>query len=821
MMRPQRLMRQPRGSGGELRDQVRHQRKVTVSGLDADALTRKNHDVYESPIDAVLSVPPPPVTEVDAVALAAVTFGLAADRAVDVGSERDKAFLLHAGDRPVAVMKVSNVAEHSDVLDMEAAAALHAVSVDVDLPIALPHATADGAYRAAWASEQGIHWVRMYDVLAGTRRADATSLSDAAITAWGTTAARLGRALRGFIHPRAIRTLPWDVQHALQVRPMLTCIADRAVREMVARTLDRFAEMVSPRWPGLRSQVVHGDLTTDNAILDHDGSITGIVDFGDMSHTALLVDVVAVLDSLAARRQGDEMLRVARLVVDGYERVTPLEAGELSMLGELWAARTAVGLAIGSWRAAEALEDAAFAQRYHPHAATMLDHLLTVGWARLAGELGGAHHGGDGASSAALAARRHVFGPATEALSYDEPIHMASAHGTWMIDVHGRRYLDMYNNVPCVGHSHPRVTEAIARQSRTLNTNMRYLHSGAIELAERLVATCPPALDTVFFVNSGSEANDLAWRLATTFTGNSGGLCTSHAYHGLTAAIAPLSPETMPEGATPPSVDTWAPTDTYRNLHTGTGELAAAIERLAARGVAPAMAILDGVLQSDGVHDLPPEQVQALVWLTHQAGGLWVADEVQGGHGRTGEAMWSFERFGIEPDIVTLGKPMGNGHPVGAVITRRDIAERFASGTVFFSTFGGNPVSMAAAHAVLDVLADERVLPRVVEAGEKLRAAAREASEGYGFVGDVRGIGLANAIEIVTDRDSSSPDPVMAERLKNGLRRHGVLVGTTGARGNVLKVRPPLAFTAADVPEFITAFAAALAEHGGTRSQHA
>jgi 4-aminobutyrate aminotransferase-like enzyme len=266
----------------------------------------------------------------------------------------------------------------------------------------------------------------------------------------------------------------------------------------------------------------------------------------------------------------------------------------------------------------------------------------------------------------------------------------------------------------------------------------------------------------------------------------------------------------LPPEAVPPTVDTWTPTDTYRRLHTGTEGFAAALARLAARGVAPALVILDGVLQSDGVHDLDPGHVQALLRLTRAAGGLWVADEVQGGHGRTGEAMWSFERFGIEPDIVTLGKPMGNGHPVGAVITRRDIAERFADGTTFFSTFGGNPVSMAASHAVLDVLADERVLPRVVEAGEALRTATRAVAEQHECIGDVRGIGLANAIEIVTDRATTTPDPAMADQIKNALRRHGVLVGTTGVHGNVLKVRPPLAFTAAEVPVFTAALQAAL-----------
>jgi len=343
-----------------------------------------------------------------------------------------------------------------------------------------------------------------------------------------------------------------------------------------------------------------------------------------------------------------------------------------------------------------------------------------------------------------------------------------------------------------------------------LNTNLRYLHHSAIELGERLVASCPPGLDTVLFVNSGSEANDLAWRIARHHTGNAGGLCTDFAYHGITEAIAALSPETLPADGLAPQVETWVPADAYRGLHLSTAGFAGALERLAANGFGPAAAILDGVLQSDGVLDLEPAHVQELVRLTHRAGGLWIADEVQGGHGRTGEAMWSFERFGITPDFVTLGKPMGNGQPVGAVITRRELVERFARDTVFFSTFGGNQVSMAAAHAVLDVLADERVLPRVSAAGSALREAVRVATAGHDQIGDVRGTGLANGIEVVTDRGSKTPDRVAASAIKDGLRRRGVLVGTTGRAENVLKIRPPLAFTAELVPRFVDALTATL-----------
>jgi 4-aminobutyrate aminotransferase-like enzyme len=602
--------------------------------------------------------------------------------------------------------------------------------------------------------------------------------------------------------------MPWDVQHALTTRPMLRHVRDPDARRAVTRVLDRFDDVVVARWPALRAQVVHGDLTSDNALVDDDGLVTGIVDFGDMSHTALMTDVASMLDSICSGRVGDDLFRTARLLLDGYQRVTPLEPMELELVGELWAARTALGVAIASWRAAEGLEaDTEFATRYVASSLRMIDAILSAGWETVRDGFTG---GRDATAPDLALRRRRVFGPAVESLSYDEPVQMARAAGTWMYDSGGRVYLDAYNNVPAVGHAHPRVTEAIARQSRVLNTNLRYLHASAIELAERLTATCPPSLDTVFFVNSGSEANDLAWRLATTFTGNAGGLCTTRAYHGISHAIAPFSPETLRAEQLPPWLERWRPTDTYRDRHTDGSEFADALARLAARGHAPAMAILDGVLQSDGVFDLSPALVQEWVHMTRAAGGLWVADEVQGGHGRTGEAMWSFERFGIEPDVVTLGKPMGNGHPVAAVITRGDVAERFAADTVFFSTFGGNQVSVAAAHAVLDVLRDERVLPRVVEAGEALRAAVREVTVDDERVGDVRGIGLANAIEVVRDRVSKEPDAATADRVKNALRRYGVLVGTTGWDGNVLKVRPPLAFTAREVPVFTRALTSAL-----------
>ena len=762
-------------------------------------------------MDRVLAAARPAFDTESALDIARRTFDIAAERARDLGSERDQAFLLlDPRDAPLAVLKISNAAEDPATLDMEALAVLHAQRVDPSLPLAIPwlvpgalHESSDPSdRRVAIAAPDGEHQVRAYPILPGRDRIDASTLSDAALASWGATAARLGRALRGFFHPSAQRTMLWDVQHAGRTRDLLGSVRDQRHRALVETVLDRFETAVVPIWPTLRAQVIHTDLTTDNALADDDGNVTGIVDFGDMSHSALIVDVASLLDSLMNGRTDDELFRSARLVISGYEAITPLEPLELLLLPELLAARAAVTIAISSWRSEQGLEDATFAERYNGPVARTIETLLDVGWEDAGRRLGANIE----RRSAGLAARRDaVIGPAMEPLSYDDPIHVVAAGGAWMTAADGRRYLDAYNNVPCVGHGHPRVTEAIARQSRLVNTNMRYLYESAIELAERLIATMPPeaGLDTVMFVNSGSEANDIAWRLATTFSGHRGALCTAFAYHGVTEATAALSPESWQAVRSPDHVERWEPPDRLRDRHLDGRPFDEAVARLATRGYAPAAVILDGLLTSDGYLD--PGHALAGEWLeaAHAAGGLWIADEVQGGHGRTGHHMWSFQHLGLLPDIVTIGKPMGNGHPLGAVVTRREIAARFGDETVFFSTFGGNPVSAVAGLAVLDVLEDEHVLDRVIRVGDGLTAAIRDITAPHASVLDVRGVGLAIGVEVV--------DRATAAAVKEGMRERGVLIGTAGRDGNVLKIRPPLAFSEVDVSVLADALAATLA----------
>lgn len=554
------------------------------------------------------------------------------------------------------MLKVSNAAESTATLDREALVVSHIARVDPSIPVARPlmHLTADDpddplSYRALSGGDQA-NWCRAYPVIAGRMRCRPSELSDRAVVAWGETVARLGRAMRGFSHPSAHRFLPWDLKAMPMIRGMVAAIRNPEWSTAVEQVLDRYDAAIAPRWESLRAQVVHGDLNVDNAVLDEDG----IIDFGDMSHTALITDLASVIDSLVLDRPADEPFRVARLVLDGYQRITPLETGELLLISDAWAARAAAGIAIASWRSAEGLEDPQFAERDLVPLCAALRRIIDTGFDEAAQRVSGIRP--TPSRGELIQRRQDAFGPAVEPLNYEEPLLVHHASGVWMYDANGDRFLDAYNNVPGVGHAHPRVNEAIAQQSRLVNTHMRYLHPTAVELAERLLATCPSGLDTVLFVNSGSEANDLAWRLGTHVTGRHGALCTHFAYHGISEAIAPMSPEVLFKGQHSSHVERWwLPAAAYRGEHLDASQFTQALGRLEAKGLPPAAVILDGVMQSDGVQVLSPEYVRDLVRRTREAGALWIADEVPGGHGRTGDAMWSFQRFGIDPDFITLG----------------------------------------------------------------------------------------------------------------------------------------------------------------------
>lgn len=401
-----------------------------------------------------------------------------------------------------------------------------------------------------------------------------------------------------------------------------------------------------------------------------------------------------------------------------------------------------------------------------------------------------------------LRRRARALGPAYR-LFYETPLQLESGSGAWLHDVAGRRYLDCYNNVAVVGHAHPAVVEALAGQAGRLNTHTRYLHEGIVEYAERLIGLLPGGLDVCMFTCTGTEANDLALRMARAVTGNTGAVTLTDAYHGHSAAVYPLSTEDCPEHERPPWVAVAPAPDEYRagardrreGFAAGCGAVVGeAAAELAASGHGAALFLCDTAFSSNGVLTPPPVYLQTAFDRIRGAGGLAVADEVQAGLWRCGEWAWGFEATGVTPDIVTLGKPLGAGYPLAAVVTRQEIAREFARGHHYFNTFGGSPVAAAVGLAVLDVIEREGIVQNVQATGGYLANGLHALHARHALVGDVRGRGLFFGVELVRDRATREPAPGAAARIRERLRENGVLLGTTGPHGNVLKIRPPLVF---------------------------
>ena len=417
----------------------------------------------------------------------------------------------------------------------------------------------------------------------------------------------------------------------------------------------------------------------------------------------------------------------------------------------------------------------------------------------------------DGTADPLIVSRERVLGPAYR-LFYDQPVHLVRGQGSHLFDADGVRYLDAYNNVASVGHCHPHVVDAVSRQMATLNTHTRYLHRGIVEYSERLLASMPAAVDQVMYACTGSEANDLALRVAEMRTGATGVVITRDAYHGNTASTTAISPSLGGATRVGPNVRVVDPPDTYRANAEGvaarfTADVARAADELIAVGYGMSSLIVDTIFSSDGIYadtSVLGDAVEAVRAL----GGVFIADEVQPGFARTGASMWGFDRHGLVPDIVTTGKPMGNGIPIAAMAAQADVLEPFARGVPYFNTFGGNPVSIAAASAVLDVIEQEQLMANAATVGEALRA--KLASIDDHRLGDVRGAGLYVGVEVVADREGGMPDRAQARRLVNALRERQVLISVCGHDGNVLKIRPPLVFSLADVDWFYSAFTDAL-----------
>ena len=424
-------------------------------------------------------------------------------------------------------------------------------------------------------------------------------------------------------------------------------------------------------------------------------------------------------------------------------------------------------------------------------------------------------------SNSALLARRFATIGRHSPLFYEEPIHLVQGSGVWLTDVTGRRYLDAYNNVPHVGHAHPRVVEALRAQASTLNIHTRYLNERVVEYAEELLARFEPELDRVLFANSGSEANELAFRIARQHTQATGILVTDFSYHGNTTLLAGITTGLKTREGLAPNVRSFPVPDLDAAANAGrTPEevreealihVDRAIAELIREGHGVCAVILESIFSTEGLPTVPEGYVEGIAARVRAAGGLVIGDEVQAGLGRIGSHFWGYQRYDLVPDFVTLGKPLGNGHPLAAVVTREALLEEFGTYNEFFNTFAGNPVSSAVGLEVLSIIDDEQLVSRSKRLGSTIRAELTTLTDSHDLLGPVKGDGLFFGFSVFQDPEHQVPDPVATKQLVEAIKTRDVLLSKIGPTGSVLKIRPPLAIEESHLPLLLGAIRDAVA----------
>ena len=729
---------------------------------------------------ALLVTDAPRFTAGDAARLAEQLFGVRG-RAEVLPSERDQNFLVWADQevRPTGVLKIANAGEQREVLEYQNEVIRRLAERCPELrfpriPGEIARVQSGGA----------AYFARLLSWVPGECLANIAPHSDEVLSSLGRALGQIDRALEGFSHPAAHRDLHWDIRHAGLARTHLHLLPDARRRIVEAG----FAAWERIDWQALRSGVIHGDANDYNVLVEN-GRVVSILDFGDSVHTAIVCDLAIAIAYVMLGKS--DPIAAARCVVEAYLAEYPLTPAEVDGLFTLAIARLCLSVCYSAHHANTAPQNEYLGVTDAP-AWALLEQLeeFPADWPRDVFRRACSRR-----QSNLPAGRAQHLGPSLS-LSYQRPLHITRGWRQRLFSADGRGYLDCVNNVTHVGHCHPRVLEAAAAQARELNTNTRYLHENLVEYLERLTAMLPPPLSMVYLVCSGSEANELALRLARAHTGRDQVIVVDAAYHGNSNALIDLSPYKFngPGGRGKPAhVHVVPQPDVYRGT-----DYAGTVRAAARQADGLAAFFCESALSCAGQIILPPGYLREAFAGVREAGGVCVADEVQTGFGRAGSHFWMFETQGVVPDIVTLGKPIGNGHPMGAVITTPEIAASFANGMEYFNTFGGNPVSCAVGLAVLDVIRDEGLQENARTTGEYLLAGLKDLAGRHAIVGDARGQGLFVGIELVRDRETKEPAGQEAAAIVEAMKDRGVLLSTDGPFHNVIKIKPPMVFSRAD-----------------------
>ncbi len=600
----------------------------------------------------------------------------------------------------------------------------------------------------------------------------------------------------------------WDLQFALLSAPNLDLIKNPGDRRIATYFLQQFEYLVRPQLPNLRKGVIHSD-ANDNNILVKGDNISGLIDFGDAVYSPIINELaIAISYCLMVE---EDLIKSTIAIVRGFHSKFPLEEIEIDLLYYLIAARLTVGVC-----------QAAYSENKYPGDKYLLISQksawdLLYRWVELnpiyftdsIKDALGFQKSNDSISRF-INIREKYLNPSLS-VSYNTPIKMEKAAFQYMYSADGTTYLDCVNNICHVGHAHPAVVAAASKQMAILNTNTRYYYDTLNSYAEKLASRFPDPLEVVFLVNSGSEAGDLAQRIARTVTGNKATVVVEHAYHGNTLAgieVSPYKHDGKGGAGRTDHIYCLDIPDGYRGEfkydYTDAGiQYAKQIDGVLKKGAPIAAFYCESIIGCGGQVTLPEGYFEYIYKKTRAVGGLCIADEVQVGFGRVGESFWGFQLQSVVPDIVVIGKPMGNGHPLAAVVTTREIADAFNSGMEYFSSFGGNPVSCAIGEAVLDVIESEGLQENALETGNYFKNGLNELARKYPLIGDVRGYGLFLGVEMVEDPDNLMPATAKANQIVESMKEAGILLSTDGPFNNVIKIKPPMTFTKSNVDRVI------------------
>ena len=615
------------------------------------------------------------------------------------------------------------------------------------------------------------------------------------------------------------RKLDWDLQHINQCRALRTYISNPAERKLVDYFFLQWDQQVYPQLAGFRKSIIQNDANDWNILVKGD-QVSGIIDFGDSAFTPLINELaIAITYSVFGK---DDPIASALPIIEGYTSTLKLLEEEIDLLYYLIAGRLIMSVC-KSAHEKKLKPDSEYITISEKPAWDLLKKWAAINPVKAKNEF---------RKAAGLPLqeipkidevleRRHASLSPILSVSYKKPIYMESAAFQFMFDRYGNSYLDAYNNIPHVGHQHPRVVESGQKQMAKLNTNTRYLYDPLQEYAEKLLSKFPSTLSKVYFVNSGSAASDLAVRLAQTYSQKQGMVVMEHGYHGNTRMGIDISPYKYQskggKGKAGHIIEAAIP-DTYRGVYRkNNGEAGIAyandlLQKVRNHESGVAGFIAEPIIGCGGQVPLAKGYLQGVYPAIRAQGGVCISDEVQTGFGRMGSHFWGYEMQDVVPDIVILGKPMGNGHPMGAVVTTEAIAEAFNNGMEFFSSFGGNPVSCAIGSAVLDVIEVEQLQQNALMVGDYFMDQLRQLQHEFVTIGDVRGSGLFIGVEFIKD-DQLTPNTELAQQIKNELRNRHILVSTDGPYDSVIKSKPPLCFTKSNVDQVVEEMRQVLLKH--------